>query len=114
MARVKVDLSNAPRKIKSTVNNVKVGLFVASTCEKYMNTYVPMDTGMLSQNTTIQPFRVIYNTEPYATYIYHGAGLNFNKEKHPLATAYWDKAMLSARKNDISRQVSDYLRKGGF
>lgn len=111
--KVKVDLSNVPRKIKSICSNPKVGLFLASTCERYMNPYVPMDTGTLSQDTTVEQFRVTYN-QPYAHRMFEGTNLNFNKEKHPLATAHWEKAMEVARKNDIATDVTNYIRKGGF
>lgn len=107
---VKVDLSGVVPKIKAITNNRKVGLFCASTWERHMNKYVPMDTGMLAQNTNIEPYEVHYN-QTYASKVYEGTGLNFSEEKHPLATAYWDRACASADGEKIAREVSRYLER---
>lgn len=111
--KITVQLNNVPRKIKSICSNRKVGLFLATTCDKHMNPYVPMDTGTLSQDTTDEPFKVTYN-QPYAKAMFYGTHLNFNKEKHPLATAQWHKAMEAAKKGQIAREVTEFIRRGGF
>lgn len=111
--RVKMDLSGVAPKIKRIAANRKVGLFLATTCERYMNPYVPMDTGMLAQNTVVEPFRVYYNQD-YAKKVYNGTNRNFSKEKHPLATAKWDEAMISAKRNQIAKEVTEYINRGGF
>lgn len=111
--RVKVNLAGVIPKIKTIASNRKVGLFLASTCERYMNPYVPMDTGMLAQNTVVEPFRVYYN-QNYAADVYEGNGRNFHKDKHPLATAKWDEAMISAKRNQIAKEMTEYIKRGGF
>lgn len=111
--KVTCHLENVPVKIKNICNNRSVGLFVATTWERYMNPYVPMDTGILSQNTTIEPFKITYE-QMYATHCFYGEGFNFRKEKHPLATARWDKATESAKGNVIAKEISEYLAKGDF
>lgn len=110
---VKTDMSGVEKKIKLMLGNRKVGMFVASTFERGMNKYVPMDTGMLAQNVVSQPFEVHYN-QTYAEKIYNGTHIKFNKEKHPLATAEWDKAFYNANKESIARQISAYLEKGNY
>ena len=110
---VKCHFEKVPLKIKRICSNRSVGLFVASTCERHMNPYVPMDTGMLSQNTIVEPFKVTYNQE-YAKRCFYGWDLNFRKEKHPLATSRWDKATESAKGNVIAKEISTYISKGRF
>lgn len=97
------------KTLKRILGNNRVGTFVASTCERFMNPYVPMDTGMLAQNTLVEPFKVTYN-QPYAHRQFNGNGFNFSRDMHPLATSHWDKAMQSARGNDIANEVSIYIR----
>lgn len=87
-------------------------MFLAETCAKEMNPYVPMDTGMLSQNYITEPFKVTY-TSVYAHRQFNGDGFNFSKEMHPLATSHWDKAMVSAKKTKIAKEVTDYIKQYG-
>lgn len=110
---VTVDLRGVAPKIKRICSNRNVGIFLASTLERKMNKYVPMDTGMLAQNVVVEPFRITYN-QPYATKMYEGTNLNFSKEKHPLATSHWDKACMSANGEAIARELSAYIEGGNF
>lgn len=54
--------------------------------------YVPMRTGHLMKSgvlgTVLGSGEVVYNA-PYARRCYYGAHLNFRKDKHPQATAFW-------------------------
>lgn len=102
---------NADKTLKRLVDNDKVGLFMAETCARYMDKYIPMDTGMLSQNYEIKPFEVKYN-QPYAHRMFYGTGLNFNKEKHPLATAHWDVVTQNAKSSQISKEVQSFIERG--
>lgn len=106
-------------KMTLKLNNIKgtsdrilgsraVGMFVSETCARYMAPYVPMDGGQLYQNYTAEPFKVTYN-QPYASRQYHGTHFNFRKDKHPLATAEWDKAMLSVRRDELASEISAFI-----
>lgn len=39
-----------------------------------------------------------------------GGKLKYNKFRHPLATDHWDKAMMTARKEDLIRAYEEYLK----
>ena len=39
-----------------------------------------------------------------------GGKLKYSKFRHPLATDHWDKAMMTARKDDLTRSYEEYLR----
>lgn len=91
--------------------NDRTQLFVAETCAKYMDKFVPMDSGTLAQSYTTEPKKVIYNA-PYATHVYYGDWMRFQKEKHPLATARWDSAMKSAYGPQIAQEVTEFIRRG--
>lgn len=101
---------NVDKTIKRLVNNDRVGLFMSETCARYMNPYIPMDTGMLAQNYETKPFEVTYN-QPYAERMFYGTEFNFNQEKHPLATARWDNACQNAKATQIAKEVTTFIEK---
>lgn len=86
-------------------------LFAANEAFRLMTPYVPMDTGMLSQTVDIQPGEVHYKV-PYAHKQYTGDNFHFSREKHPLATARWDEAMMAARGKDLAKAVEAYIKRG--
>lgn len=42
-----------------------------------------------------------------------GKKLNYSTFRHPLATDHWDKAMMTARKDDLAKSYAEYLKQGG-
>lgn len=90
----------------------KTGLFTAETCARYMNPYVPMVTGMLSQTYTTKPFEVTYEM-PYAHRQFEGEW-EHSKEQHPLATSRWDRATQNAKSIEIAKEVTDFIAKGDY
>lgn len=90
--------------------------FFVDACAKHMDKYVPMDTGNLKNTITKGPDYIVYEM-PYAHYQYvgisvNGNDLNYNLEKHPLATSYWDKHMVTAEMPDIIEEMQEKLRRG--
>lgn len=79
-------------------------LFLANTCFRRMQKYVPFDTGALSTTATIKPHKVIYEM-PYAHKQY-----TTNKGKG-IRGKYWDKRMVSAEKELIIKEVEEYAKK---
>lgn len=79
-------------------------LFLANTCFRRMQKYVPFDTGALSITTTIKPHKVIYE-QPYAHKQYTS-----NKGKG-IRGKEWDKRMISAERDIIIKEVAEYTKK---
>lgn len=77
--------------------------------EMQIGPFVPMQTGALLDNTTVDETGITYNS-PYAKRLYEGEGFNFSKEKHPLATAHWDKAAMASKGEEIERSVERILK----
>lgn len=105
---------------------------------KMNDPYVPMDEGVLAQNHEITKDYVAYRV-PYAHYQYvgevygpnipliedgivvgwfsppgqkkHPTGqeIQYNTEKHPLASKEWDKAMMRDKGDIFLKQVADIL-----
>ena len=91
--------------------NQKFNLFMAQECMRLMNPFVPMDTGVLSQTVETKADGkrgIVHYTVPYAHRQYNGTSFNFSKEKHPLATHHWDKAMLTAKKTQLIKTLEKY------
>lgn len=107
---------------------------------KFLNPYVPMDEGILSQNLTITPDYVQYNV-PYAHYMYEGVvygpnipieengvivgywskpgvakhptgkNINYSHEKHSLASRHWDKKAMDDKGEVFIKDVAEILKK---
>ena len=79
-------------------------LFLANTCFRRMQKYVPFDTGALSTTVTVKSGSVTYEL-PYAHKQY-----TTNKGKG-IRGKYWDKKMVSAEKQLIIKEVEAYAKK---
>lgn len=108
--KITVDM-NIAQILKGRLDN-EAKLFLANTAYKLMNDYIPMDTGSLAQTVDITPDYLHFKV-PYAERMYEGDHLNFRKDKHPLATARWDKAMMDARGKELVKTVQNYMDKRG-
>lgn len=102
----------------------RVHKFFTAECARQMDPFVPFDKGNLA-GTVIENGQITSNVktdtityaQPYAIYVYngitHGKEMTFHKDKHHLATNYWDKHMWTAKKDDIVKAVQDYVDNGG-
>ena len=84
--------------------NGNTQLFLANTCFRRMQKYVPWDTGTLASHATVRPGSVTYE-EQYAHKQY-----TTNKGKG-IRGKYWDKRMVSAEKELIVKEVEAYAKK---
>lgn len=105
---VKIDFRGVANKIQKIGSNRDVGMYMASETYRHMIQYVPMDTGMLYQNITLEPFEIHFNSD-YAKRVFEGDQLNFSKEKHPNAQAHWDIPTRNHREA-IAKAVTTYIR----
>lgn len=107
--KVKVDVDDKALedKLLYLLDN-KTMLEIHNLFAKMMDPYVPFLEGPLSQTLEITPEYVRY-TQPYAHYQYTGLDFNFTKEYHPLASAYWDQAMMNAKGEEFVELVKQIL-----
>lgn len=105
------------KSIEQIVNDVGINQrlqqFGAETCYKYMFDFVPFDTGALSQTVDIEAnkdFGTVNFKQPYAHYQYVG-DFNFQKTHHPLATNYWDKAMMTMYSGRVANEIDNYRKR---
>ena len=79
-------------------------LFLANTCFRRMQKYVPFLTGALSTTATVKPGKVIYE-QPYARkqfYTNKGKGRRGKR---------WDLAVKNNEKDIIAKEVENYAKK---
>ena len=96
--------------------NGRVQKFIANTCYKHMDKYVPMDNGDLRTIVTIRPDSITYEV-PYASYQYYGMREDgshvVSNYTTPGTGPYWDERMKSAELSTIIDEVQNYINHGG-
>lgn len=94
--------------------NGKVQKFFTNTCYRYMDKYVPKDTGALRETVTIDSNSITYE-QPYAHAQYIGE-VNGGQVKNyttPGTGPYWDEKMKSAEIEDVIKEVQIFANRGG-
>ena len=94
--------------------NGKVHKFFTHTCYRYMDKYVPKDTGVLRENVTIDINSITYE-QPYAHAQYVGEvnGGQVTNYTTPGTGPYWDERMKSADMQNVVAEVQDFIDRGG-
>lgn len=100
-------------KVKLGIDpNGRVQKEFTKRCREYMDEFVPMDEGTLRTVVDIQPTWITYEM-PYARYQYYGQREDGThkvvKYTTPGTGSYWDRRMVSARINDLVKEMQDYM-----
>lgn len=130
--KVKMNPINRILKDHGLDNNGRVIRFLRDDVDRLMNSFVPMDNGMLRRNKTYPKNNEIKYTSPYAKYQYYGKlmltknGASWAKlgEKKVLTSKNlkyhtsgtgpkWNELMMQRRKNDLVKDVENYIKSGG-
>ena len=99
-----------PQKTMARILDDSVGIFAAETWARYINPYVPMRDGFLSQNYTTESNKIIYN-QLYAKRNYYGDDFNFLTEQHPLATSHWERPAYAAKKDQVAKEITEFIKR---
>ena len=130
--KVKINSVNKILKDHGLNKDGRVTRYLRDDADRLMNSFVPMDNGMLRRNKTYPKNNEIKYTSPYAKYQYYGklmlakngsawaklgekkVNSSKNLKYHTSGTgAKWDKLMLQRRKNDLVKDVENYIKNGG-
>ena len=130
--KVKMNSTNKILKDHGLNKNGKAIRFIRDDSDRLMNPFIPMDNGMLRRNKTYPSNHEIKYISPSAKYQYYGKlmlaknGSAWTKlgEKKVLTSkklkyhtsgtgAKWDKLMMQRRKNDLAKDVENYIKSGG-
>lgn len=104
ISTIKADLGIEP--------NGRIQKFFTNTCYRYMDKYVPKDTGTLRNTVTLTANEITYE-QPYAhaQYVGYTKGPVRNYTT-PGTGPYWDRRMVSADMTNVVREVQDEIRRG--
>lgn len=94
--------------------NEELAIFSAETFARYMNPFVPFQTGILSSSYITGADNTngyVKYTQRYARAQFFGDNFKHNLDYHPKATSRWDKAAWNADKDRIMGEINEY-RKG--
>lgn len=104
--------------IKKSIENTKEKAYMTLKDNVIRDTdpYVPfsnMDHTHLRQTPDMnkESKQVIYDTE-YAKHVYYGTSMNFDKSRHPKATAKWFEKSKKANIKKWIKSVEDVFRNG--
>lgn len=126
----KLNISN----IMSRLEDDEFWKFAANEWHRLMAQYTPMQSGALFESVAIRPKEIEYK-QPYAHYAYRGilmvdpstgsswaekgakkvytsTMLNYQKDKHPLATREWDKAAEPIQGPKLVDAMQGYIDSG--
>lgn len=107
--KINVKISDALKSRLKDINSPGTMLTIHNTLAKRCDPYVPYLHGPLSQTIHISSKGVTY-TQPYARRQYFGDDFHHTLDKHPLASARWDEAMMRDHGDEFNQEVEDILR----
>lgn len=129
--KIKMNSTSKIIKDHGLDKNGRVTKYLRDTVDRLSNPFIPFSQGMLRRNKTYPSNYEIKYTSPYAKYQYYGklmlakngsawAKLGEKKETtsqnlkyHTSGTgAKWDKLMMQRRKNDLIKDVENYIKRG--
>ena len=134
--KVKINSTNKILKDHGLEQDGRAIRFLRDEADRLMNPYIPMDNGMLRRNKTYPSNHEIKYISPYASpyakYQYYGKLMlakngsswakkgekkvetSRNLKYHTSGTGHkWDKLMMQRRKNDLIKDVENYIKTGG-
>ncbi len=137
---VEANLDKTPEQIVHRIFDDETMIYVHTQLKRFCTPYVPREEGILNDSAVPTPEYLEYRG-PYAHYQWEGEvyGPNFpiyengvfagfrspkNKSKHPtgrelqhpkdkapLATSHWEKAMMAAKGAEFCADIEGYLRR---
>lgn len=130
--KVKINSTNKILKDHGLEQDGRAIRFLRDEADRLMNPYIPMDNGMLRRNKTYPSNHEIKYISPHAKYQYYGKLMlakngsswakkgekkvetSRNLKYHTSGTGpKWDKLMMQRRKNDLIKDVENYIKTGG-
>lgn len=106
------NLKTLERRLKINENGPAQAYFIA-TCYRYMDKYVPKDTGMLRTIVALDKQGITYMS-PYASYQYYGQREDGTHKVRKYTTEgtgkKWDKTMMKLDGKKVIDEVRKYVR----
>lgn len=129
---LEIKWNRTPQQILNRIFDAQTMTYVHDRLHAYCSDYVPMDSGTLDQDVDIKPEYVHYKS-PYAHFQWEGVvfvddrgstyarrnhskhatstPLHYSQDYHPLATSHWEQATMAAHKDDLCKDIEDFLKR---
>lgn len=111
--KTSINIEQAVKRKLERLNQPATKFKIHTTLAEMCNPYVPYNTGRLANSVQVSQDGVRYsavdNGHQYAAEAYRGLNMDFRTDKHPLASAHWDKAMLRDHRDEFNQKVKDIL-----
>ena len=127
--KVKVKINNINKIIKdhNLEKGGKVNKHLRDTAERFMDSYIPMQTGIMKNSKQYPNDYSIKYVQPYSHYHYKGkkavgasrpkgikriiSNSSMSYRGAPKRGPEWDKRMMNDRKNDLCKDVENYIKR---
>lgn len=109
MSKIKVEINIDGKKIANEIITKGVRIFANEDFWRLYEDFVPMREGDLYNDTDIDETG-IYHKVPYAKKMYNGEKFNFSTQRHPKATAKWDKVAFISQGEILKRDIEAYIK----
>ena len=111
--KVKVNMnSTGTILLKRKLNSGGEGQrFLTSEVKRLSDGHVPLDVGILKSNVTMDVNSITYKSV-YARYQYYGVSKNgkpLNYQGSPRRGKFWDKKMLSIKKDELLKSIAKFV-----
>lgn len=107
--KIKLDPTNKILAKRKLQKGGEAQIFFTKQCAKWMNNYIPFDTGRLKDmSVEIGNDFVKYNTKYAKKQYYTNAG-NGKKNRSGLRGKLWDKRMWNDKHGTIIKSVADFV-----
>lgn len=128
MSKIEIKPANVIESYLGLDYGGEIHQWFTNTCALHMDDYVPYRHGDLAktvvENNVVNSDNVTEDTitykQPYASYVYYGMRndkshviLWYTTDTHLYAGPYWDKLMWSAEKQEVIKEVQDYINTRG-
>ena len=105
---VQINTEGIADRFEELSNDRTLKLAIHMLLAKKCDPYVPYLNNPLSTTVEITSDHVRY-VQPYARYQYFGVDFNHTLTHHPLASAFWDEAMLRDHREEFEAEIKEYM-----
>ena len=106
---VNINLNSIESKLSQTLNDPNTMTEVHQEFANVINPWIPKNTGRLADGDVRVDATGVTYYAPYASKCYYGDDIPFRTDKHPLATAHWDKVAMHTERAVFAQTVKEII-----
>ena len=106
---VKVNLQGVQSRLENAINSPDTMTEIHQDFAKTINPWIPKDTGRLADKDVRITAEGVTYYAPWAEKNYYGDDIHHRTDKHPLATAHWDKVAMQTEREAFAQRVKEII-----